>query len=139
VPQAARRALGHQLEVHEIVAKDAGASEQAFTALLASAHFLLHPSRSTCFGVTICEANAWAVPALACRTGGVDSVIVDGRNGFGFPATAGPEAYAARIAAVFSDRDAYRDLCRAAWIEYATRLNWSTSSRAIAALLQELA
>lgn len=130
--------LRGDIQSHHAISKDAGTSEQAYADLLASSHFLLHPSLGDCFGIAMCEANAWAVPALARDSGGVGSLITNGKNGFILPAEADAQEYAQKIVELFSNYQSYLDLCRTAWQEYKTRLNWTTSAQLIGEILREI-
>lgn len=137
IPDDRKDVLAGRVIAHPTLSKDGAGLEQSYTKLLASSHFLLHPSQSTCFGIGMCEANAWAVPVLAQDAGGIGSVITDGENGYKFPKGAGPEEYAKKIVELMEDRSSYLNLCRSSWQQYKARLNWSSSIRTIERLLQE--
>ena len=116
--------------------KDNGESERAYVDLLASAHFLLHPSQGDCYGITMCEANAWAVPVLAHDTGGASTIVTNGVNGQRFPQEADPEHYAQTILNLFSDYKSYLDLCRSSWNRFNMHLNWAKSAKIMNQLIE---
>lgn len=118
--------------------KDSGPSEACYTELLSSMHFLLHPSAGDCYGITMCEANSWAVPVLARKTGGAGTIIEDGQNGFLFSPGTSSSEYASKIVELFSARSLYDELCRTAWAHYKDRLNWTTSAQRIRQLIEDL-
>ena len=130
--------VGETIEFLPAIFKDGGDSEKKYAELLASTHFLLHPSRGDCFGIVMCEANAWAVPVLARDTGGAGTVVVDGKNGYRFAPEAGVEEYAGKIVELYRDRSAYLELCRSSWLQFKSRLNWSSATQHIARLLTEI-
>jgi glycosyltransferase involved in cell wall biosynthesis len=106
-----------------------------FSALLADAHFMLLPTRADCTPVVFNEANAFGVPCLTTRVGGITTVIKDGVNGWTFGPDAAVSSYCDYIWTQFNARERYRELARAAQNEYETRLNWSVAGRAVTKLI----
>jgi glycosyltransferase involved in cell wall biosynthesis len=106
--------------------------------LLATSHFLMLPSRAECYGVALCEANAFGVPCLATNVGGIPSIIRTGVNGSLFELEDGPSAYAAFVRSQLADVDSYRRLAVSSYDEYQARLNWKASGRRVAALLRRV-
>lgn len=128
---------GLTVEAYPTLNKHPVHGDQSYTALLASAHFLLHPSASTCFGIAMCEANAWGLPVLCQNAGGASSVITHGKNGYIFDTAATPEAYAEAILSAISSKESYSALCMQSWQEYRSRLNWKTAASEVGAFLRE--
>lgn len=95
-----------------------------FAALLTEADFHLLPTRFEAIGVVYCEASAFAVPSLATDTGGVASHVENGVNGFRLPPEAGGDAYAERIAAIWTDAAGFASLRRSSRAKYDRDLNW---------------
>lgn len=116
--------------------KDQGSTE--LQKLLETSHFLLFPTQGECFGMVICEANAYGLPVLAHATGGVPSVIAQGKNGFCFSKPQNPDDYAECIAKHFNDNESYKGLCLTAHRESSERLNWSTSIKKVRKLLEKI-
>lgn len=102
---------------------------RAITQLLASAHFLILPTRADATPVVLSEACAFGVPCLATDTGGIGTVIRDGVNGFTFDYYDSGDAYADAVLRLFSDQKAYRELALSARSEYSNRLNWGVSGQ----------
>lgn len=97
-----------------------------FLKLMEDSHFLLLPTRADCTPMVVAEANAYGMPVLVTRTGGIPSLVREGKNGFLLPAEAGPETYAEIIAnRYFENPEAYRKLVQASRREYEERLNWT--------------
>jgi glycosyltransferase involved in cell wall biosynthesis len=92
--------------------------------LYTEADFFLLPTRAECFGIALCEANAYGLPVLTTRTGGVEEIVREGKNGFLFSLDSGGDRYAARICEVLQDPEGYRKLRASSRSEYETRLNW---------------
>ena len=97
-----------------------------FERLWTEADFFILPSRCECAGVVYCEAAAYGLPSLATRTGGVPSIVAEGRNGYTLPPAEGGEAYAERIASLVDDPAAYEALCESSRREFEERLNWDS-------------
>jgi glycosyltransferase involved in cell wall biosynthesis len=106
--------------------------------LYAEAHFLVLPTRVDATPVVVSEANAYGVPCLASRVGGLPSIVTDDVNGRLFPPDA-VAAYAAYVAETMATRGRYQELARSAFNTYETRLNWDTATRTVAELLREVA
>jgi glycosyltransferase involved in cell wall biosynthesis len=106
--------------------------------LLCEAHFLILPTRADCTPMVLAEANAFAVPTLTARTGGIPTIVTDGRNGFAFPPEAEAQDYCDRILELLAERARYRALALTAYEEYATRLNWETAGSRVTGLLDRV-
>jgi glycosyltransferase involved in cell wall biosynthesis len=92
--------------------------------LLREAAFLLLPTRQDCTPMVFAEVNTYGIPAISTSTGGIGSVLRDGINGYALPEAAGPEAYGALIAEIWSDRERYLDLRKSSRNHSETFLNW---------------
>ena len=86
-----------------------GLSEQnaKLEGLFQKPHFLLFPSRAEAYGFVFCEANAYGMPALSLRTGGIPTVIKDGVNGKLFALNVAPPEIADYLQSFFSINDSY--------------------------------
>jgi len=103
--------------------------------LYLASHFLLLPSRSECYGIAFCEANAFGLPVVTTRTGGIPQVVREGRNGFMLPLSAGASGYAELIARIWEDRAGYLKLTRSSRQEFEERLNWDAWAGSLGKLL----
>lgn len=106
--------------------------------LFKSSHFLIHPARAECYGVALCEANAYGVPCLATKVGGIPTIVRDGINGLLFEPDTRPQDFARRVRALMADMDAYRCLANTSYNEYSTRLNWASSGTKVRSLIEQL-
>jgi glycosyltransferase involved in cell wall biosynthesis len=77
--------------------------------------------------VVFAEASAFAVPSLGTRTGGVESAVREGSNGWLFDPEVGPERYCSVVEGLVADRQAYLEAALSAHREYF--LGRSCSSR----------
>jgi glycosyltransferase involved in cell wall biosynthesis len=105
--------------------------------LYREAHFLFVPSRAEAFGLTFGEANAFGVPAVATRTGGIPAVVQHGHNGLLLPLEAPPSEYADAIVTTFADQGRYRAMCGQAFADFEERLNWRAFTSRLLDLAQE--
>ncbi len=114
------------------VDKSTPSGEAMITRLLAGSHFLCLPSRADCTPVVFCEASAYGVPSVSVRTGGIESVVTHGTNGYLFGEDRFVEDAAESIARCMASYDeTYVPLALASQEEYRSRLNWTTASRAL--------
>jgi glycosyltransferase involved in cell wall biosynthesis len=101
------------------------------------------PTRTECYGIVFCEANAFALPVIGTETGGVSEIVRNGVNGFLLPQSATGQEYALRIKHVISDRAAYLQLRHNSRLQFEQRLNWNvwgqTVNRLICGLMNERA
>jgi glycosyltransferase involved in cell wall biosynthesis len=130
------RKLPSYIELHRFVTKTTPEGRQKIESFFRRSHFLILPSRAECFGVVICEANAFAVPCVATNVGGIPSLIMEGRNGKLFDLEASGHEYAAFIAKLVEDPKRYRALALAAFEESRSRLSWQVSGPKIIELLR---
>ncbi len=96
--------------------------------------FYLMPSLAEAYGIVFCEANAHALPCLSIATGGIPTIIENGRNGQLFPAGTGADAYVEFILA-HSRPDTYLPLAAGALDAYRERLGWEVNLPRLQALL----
>ena len=108
------------------------------TQLYLESDFLLLPTRSDCTPIVFCEANAYGLPVITARTGGVPEVVRDGENGFVLPFAARGDEYAEVIASVYQDDECYTRLVCTSRAAYDERLNWDAWGKAMNTILSEV-
>lgn len=91
---------------------------------LRTADFLIVPTRFEAYGIVFCEAAAYGLPVLATRTGGVPTVVEEGRTGMLFPLDAGGQQYADAIKDLLTDSARLTAMRRAARGRFEQVLNW---------------
>ena len=106
--------------------------------LLAESHFLILPSWAECTPIQFCEANAFGVPCLATKVGGVTSVIKDGLNGWTFSRDAHIKEYCSYIFDLFLNYEKYKELAYSSFNEYQNRLNWANAVGEVKRLLENI-
>ena len=119
---------------HGFIGKGTAAGRDALDRLFSAATFLILPSRCEAYGLVLCEANAYGVPCVASRTGGITTIVRDGVNGMTFELD-DVEGYADYLERLFGDRRAYLELAGSARGEFESRLNWAASGQIVKTLL----
>ncbi len=112
------------MEVIPFLNKNKPEDHERFIALLSSVHFLILPTRADCSLLVACESNAYGVPAITTRTGGVPNIVKDGVNGYCLSPGAGGPQYGRLIAEIFEDKARFRDLIASSRKRYEDELNW---------------
>jgi glycosyltransferase involved in cell wall biosynthesis len=119
------RNISHpHLRVFPFLNKNDASEREQLTLLYREATFFILPTRAECFSIALCEANAYGIPILATRTGGLPELVRDGVNGFLFPLEARGNHYAARISEVYGNSGAYQALRASSREQFESRLNW---------------
>lgn len=107
-----------------------------FEALWTDADFFILPSRFEAAGLVFCEASAYGLPIVAARTGGIPSIVAEGKNGYTVPHDQEPTGYIDHIIRLWTNPDEYARLAESARDEFETRLNWDTWGKAVAAFIR---
>lgn len=93
---------------------------------LRTADFLILPTRFEAFGIAFCEAAAYGLPVLASRTGGIPTIVQDGRTGLLFDRAADGTTYADRIVELVNDPERWQAMRKNARARYEGTLTWET-------------
>lgn len=112
------------MEVIPFLNKNIPADYDRFVRLLSTSHFLILPTRADCSLLVACESNAYGMPAITTRTGGVPDVVVDGVNGYCLSLEAGGAEYGRLINDLFSDKQRYHELVAGSRKRFEDVLNW---------------
>ncbi|MBW4554044.1 MAG: glycosyltransferase family 4 protein [Aphanocapsa sp. GSE-SYN-MK-11-07L] len=107
--------------------------------LIADSHFLILPSIADCTPIVFCEANAFGVPCISRKIGGIPTMIRDNLNGKLFDQDADSNEYCEYIYNIFTNYARYKELALSAFNEYESRLNWRVSGKRIKELLLSIA
>ncbi len=113
-----------RLTVVPFLNKQIPAEREKFEALWRNADFFILPSRFEAAGLVFCEASAHGLPIVAARTGGIPSIVVEGKNGYTVPHEEEPLGYVEIIERLWNDSDAYDALADSTRREFDERLNW---------------
>lgn len=91
---------------------------------LRTADLLILPTRFEAYGIVFCEAAAYGLPVFATRTGGIPTIVQEGRTGFLFDPAEDGVAYAERIMELVRDPALWRTMRTNARQRYEGTLTW---------------
>jgi glycosyltransferase involved in cell wall biosynthesis len=123
------------LRVFPFLNKNDEGERAQLNSLYSEADFFILPTRAECFSIALCEANAFGIPVLSTRTGGLPDLVREGVNGFLFPLEARGDQYAARVRDAYSDLDHYQSLRVSSREQFETRLNWDAWGKRMSDIL----
>ncbi len=104
---------------------------------LSTADFLVLPTRFEAYGIVCCEAAAYGLPVLATRTGGIPTIVEEGRTGFLFDMQQDGAAYADRIMELVRQPDLWQAMRRNARARFEGHLTWEAFVATMFRLAQE--
>ncbi|MDJ0647628.1 MAG: glycosyltransferase family 4 protein [Xenococcaceae cyanobacterium MO_188.B19] len=110
------------------ISKSSKTGREKINNLLAESHFLILPCDAECYGLVFCEANAFGVPVLATKVGGIPTIIKNGKNGNLFEKQETISSYVSYISNLFHRYAEYKKLALSSFHEFETRLNWKVAS-----------
>lgn len=105
---------------------------------LRTADLLIVPTRFEAYGLVFCEAAAYGLPVLATCTGGVPTIVQDGKTGFLFDMEEGGIAYADRIMQLHADPQRWQAMRSAARKRYEELLTWDAFADRLLAYVDAL-
>lgn len=100
--------------------------------------FFILPTRADCTPMVFKEANAFGLPVITTRTGGVPDEVRDGENGYTLPYEARGDAYAKVIADLYHDEPHYRQLVQSSRATFESRLSWDAWGIEVKNILYEM-
>lgn len=123
---------------HGFISKSSPEGIRRMEQLFEENHFLLVPSKAEAFGLVYAEANAFAMPSFATKTGGITTVIKDDINGKTFSLDALVDDWVKYIFTSFTDSKRYHDFCLSSYAEFKDRLNWNIAGISLMKLLRDI-
>jgi glycosyltransferase involved in cell wall biosynthesis len=126
-----------RLTVIPYLNKQVPEERERFERLWREADFFVLASRCEAAGIVFCEASAYGLPSIAPRTGGVPSIVLEGRNGYTVPLEGGGAEYARVIAELADAPERYAALCESSRGEYESRLNWDVWGERVRAIVAD--
>ena len=124
-----------RMEVIPFLNKQIPHERERFEKAWHDADFFILPSRHEAAGLVFCEASAHGLPIVAARTGGIPSLVVDGKNGYTVPHQDEPGGYVRILRELADNPERYAQLCESARDEYETRLNWDAWGTSLAEVI----
>ncbi|WP_169332223.1 glycosyltransferase [Gracilimonas tropica] len=127
------------IHIHGFLDKRKPEEAQKLKWLYSKASFFILPTRYENFGVSFVEAFAAGLPCLGTNTGGVSTIIEQGKNGYLFELSDSGENYADRIERIIHDPGHYQELSLNARQSYEEKFNWQVWGNEIKKVVQEVA
>lgn len=124
------------IESHGFISKQTTEGRERLAQLLSQATLFLLPTRAEAAGIVFCEASAFGLPIVTTATGGVESYVRNGVNGYCLPYKATAADYADQIQTLLGDANLYRRLSLDAYEEFTTGLNWDAAVSRVIELLE---
>jgi glycosyltransferase involved in cell wall biosynthesis len=115
--------------------KDAPGGEELLIEFYKKADFFILPSQRECFGVVFAEACAFGLPILAIETGGVPTIVTNGKNGWLFPKEQAIDGFTEILVSLSSNLSQYQQHCEYARHAFDEKLNWQIVSKTLKTLL----
>jgi glycosyltransferase involved in cell wall biosynthesis len=112
------------LTIIPFIDKNSGEGMFRLWKLFVSHHLFILPTRFDCTPIVFCEASAFGLPVLTANTGGVAGHVKEGVNGFLLPFGDKGQGYAACIARLIGNQQAYQQLRHSTRALYDSELNW---------------
>jgi len=106
--------------------------------LFKESHFFVMPSRAEAFGIAFIEANSFGLPVIGSKSGGMTTLIKEGKNGFTVDPHNAVEEIKQILKRYYNKPEEYNKLCINSFIEYRERLNWKTAGEKFRALMNEM-
>jgi len=121
------------VEIIENIIKANNSELELFEKILKNTHIFLFPSRAEAFGHVVSEANAFGIPVIANKVGGIPSAIDEGVNGYllDFNNLNGIEFAVNKIIELYNNKSIYKELSLNSYSVYSSRLNWNSIVQSI--------
>ncbi|MCR9212713.1 MAG: glycosyltransferase family 4 protein [Proteobacteria bacterium] len=110
-----------------------------YNRLFCEASFFIVPTRAEAYGLVFAEAAAYATPVIAPITGGIPTIVEDGKTGILLPLKAPGSDYADRIIGIWEDKESLKEMSRHAQEKYVNELNWDSWRENFSKLVKEIA
>lgn len=94
-----------------------------YACLYRKCHLLLVPTKAECAGIVFAEASAYGMPILTHDTGGIESYVINGLNGYRLPLGSTPWQFATKIKQMIVEKE-FAQLGQQAILYYEKCLNW---------------
>lgn len=126
------------VQVYENLKKSDPDQFALYNKLFSEASLFVLPTRAEAYGLVFAEAAAFATPSVAPATGGVPSVVDDGKSGVLLPSSADGKDYADAIIKLWQDKTKLAEMAVYAHEKYVNELNWDKWRDDFSVLLSNL-
>lgn len=125
------------VEVYENLSKNDPEQFNTFNRLFSEASLFVLPTQAEAYGLVFAEAAAYGVPSVTSDTGGIPSVVEQGKSGILLPLSANGEDYAEKISQLWSDKENLLAMGDFALKKYRDELNWDVWRKGLENVLEQ--
>ncbi len=118
--------------------KDKIADLKKINDLYNNSSFLIVPTKAEAYGLVFAEAAAFGTPVLAPKTGGVPSIVIDGKTGILLESDASASEYSAQIMDLWSKKKNLYAMSVATRSRFENALNWDQWSKQFDAVVRQI-
>lgn len=97
--------------------------------LYLNATYFILLTEAECVGAVFCEAASFGLPVISTNTGGIGSVVNDGKTGMLFNCNEKNRNIGDSILENYKNKQAYKEMSYAAYEKYTNELNWDVIVR----------
>ena len=126
-----------KLVVIPFLDKNKNEDSRVLRKLYLESDFFIVPSRLECYGIVFCEAAAFGLPVLSSITGGIQTIVKDGINGYLLPLESDGSEFANKIIEIKENRN-YEQLCISSRQRYNEVLNWDVAGKKLKQLIESI-
>ena len=113
-----------KMKVYPFLNKNDAIDLEKLKNIINDSNILFVPTRADCSPIVFCEANMFGLPVITTDTGGVSSIVENGKNGYCLSYESGPLDYANLISNLIDDNTTYLNLSAFSRQRYEEQLNW---------------
>ena len=124
------------VHVHGFLNRNNPAEREKLENLRAVSDFFIMPTRAEAAGIVFCEADAYSLPSISYRTGGVPDYVIDGETGILLDVTCSGRDFAEKILETLKDGDKLGRMKKRANELYHEEYNWRKAADSISKIIE---
>ncbi len=122
--------------IHGFVDPSTVKGRTLFQRLLQESHFLLFLSKAEAYGIALCEAAAFGLPAYASALGGIPTIVRHEKTGWLAHRPFSAQAAATTLVSAWREPGRYQEMAWAAREDFEARLNWTSAGAGLLACVE---
>ena len=126
------------VHVHGFLNRNNPAERDKLENLRAISDFFIMPTRAEAAGIVFCEADAYSLPSISYRTGGVPDYVLDGENGILLDLSCSGRDFAEKILDTLKDRDQLEKMKKKAHDLYCEEYNWKKAGDSLSKVIEDV-
>lgn len=126
------------IRVISYIDKDIDEDIKMINELYSDSSFLFVPTKAEAYGLVYAEAAAFGTPVIASNTGGIPSIVIDGKTGILLDTNAPASEYCAQITQLWSKKQELQTMSHATRDRFEDVLNWDHWSKQFDAVVKQV-